>query len=184
MRCAPFFVLVLAASLNAQPQEPVLPPGGDMSPAEIQKLFDGYVIGQAKQVLQLSDQQFAQFVPRLITLQETRRRAQQERVRLINELQRLTRQMNARGAAGPGPADEAALKDRLSALQELESRSAAEMRKAYNGVDEVLSIPQQARFRVFEEGIERKKLDLLLRARQQNRSNPNRQPPKGPPPVQ
>jgi hypothetical protein len=40
-------------------------------------------------------------------------------------------------------------------------------------------VRQQARFRVFEEQIERKKLDLLLRARQQN---PNRATPKRPPP--
>ena len=148
MRYVALFVFVLAAHLGAQ--EPVLPPGGpDMSPAEIQKLFDGYMIGQAQQALGLSEQQFGQFVPRLITLQETRRRNQQERFRLINELQRLTRQMNARGAGGA--VDEGPLKERLSALQELEARSAAEMRKAYNGVDEVLNIPQQARFRVFEE---------------------------------
>jgi len=33
-------------------------------------------------------------------------------------------------------------------------------------------VRQQARFRVFEEQIERKKLDLLLRARQQNQNRP------------
>ena len=51
------------------------------------------------------------------------------------------------------------------------------MRKAYNTLDEVLDVRQQARFRVFEEQIERKKLELLLRARQ----NPNRPNPKRPP---
>ena len=44
------------------------------------------------------------------------------------------------------------------------------MRKAYNALDEVLDVRQQARFRVFEEQIERRKIELLMRARQQNRS--------------
>ena len=58
------------------------------------------------------------------------------------------------------------LKERLSALQELESRSAAELRSAYNQIDEVLDPRQQARFRVLEEQLERRKLELLMRARQ------------------
>jgi hypothetical protein len=33
-------------------------------------------------------------------------------------------------------------------------------------VDEVLDVRQQARFRMFEDMIERRKLDLLMRARQ------------------
>ena len=72
-----------------------------------------------------------------------------------------------------------------TALQELESRTAAEMRKAYNALDEVLDVRQQARFRVFEEQIERRKIELLMRARQQNRQNqqgPNAKPPIRRPP--
>jgi Spy/CpxP family protein refolding chaperone len=180
---------VLASAISVAAQEPVgRPPqrGPEMTPAEIQKVFDGYLLIQAQESLGLTDQQFAQFVPRLRTLQDTRRRHQQERVRLLNELQRLTRP--AAGSlprVGPGAdtADEALLKDRLSRLAELDAHFAADMRKAYNALDEVLGIRQQARFRVFEEQIERKKLDLLLRARQKpNRpQNPNRPLQKRPP---
>jgi len=85
--------------------------------------------------------------------------------------------------------EESEIKARLSSLQELESRTAAEMRKAYNALDEVLDVRQQGRFRVFEEQIERRKIELLMRARQQNRQNnarPNQAPPKrpNPPPSQ
>ena len=63
-------------------------------------------------------------------------------------------------------------------LQEIESRTAAEVRKAYTALDEVLDVRQQARFRVFEEQVERRKIELLMRARQQNRpQQPRRQPP-------
>ncbi len=149
---------------------------GDMTPGEIQKLFDAYLVMEAQQALQLSDQQYPQFLSRLRTLQDTRRRNQQERNQLMNQLQRLTNpRAQVRG-------DEAMIKERLTALQELESRNAAEMRKAYNALDEVLDVRQQARFRVFEEQIERRKIELLMRARQQNRLN-NQQGPNANPPA-
>ena len=180
----------VAQEFQTQPQKP--PPqggplpgldNGDMTPGEIQKLFDAYLVMEAQQALQLSDQQYPQFLTRLRTLQDTRRRTQQERNQLMGQLQRLTNPRLAK------PVDESEIKARLSSLQELESRTAAEMRKAYNALDEVLDVRQQGRFRVFEEQIERRKIELLMRARQQNRQNnarPNQAPPKrpNPPPPQ
>jgi len=155
----------------------------DMTPAEIQKLFDAYLVMEAQQALTLSDEQYPQFLTRLRALQETRRRNQQERFRLMGELQRLSTPRQA------ARTDDAMLKDRLAALQELETRSAAELRKAYTSLDEVLDLRQQARFRIFEEQIERRKIELLMRARQPNRPNqqlqpgsPNRRPNPPPPP--
>ena len=183
--------LIVGAPVAAQDQAPQQNPppqqqqgggplrgldNGDMTPGEIQKLFDAYLVMEAQQALQLSDQQYPQFLSRLRTLQETRRKNQQERNQLMNQLQRLTNpRAQVRG-------DEAMIKERLTGLQELESRNNAEMRKAYNALDEVLDIRQQARFRVFEEQIERRKIELLMRARQQNRLN-NQQGPNSNPPV-
>jgi len=174
-----------AQDFQAQPQGPRQPLRGldndDMSPAEIQKLFDAYLVMEAQQALELTDDQYAPFLTRLRGLQETRRRNQQERFRLMGELQRLS-------APRRKVVEDAALKERLAALQELESRTAAELRKAYTSVDEVLDLRQQARFRIFEEQIERRKLALLMRARQQNRPNqqlPGQQPPvRRPPPLE
>ena len=172
------------AGQNPPPQGGGPLPGldnGDMTPAEIQKLFDAYLVMEAQQALQLNDQQYPQFLIRLRTLQDTRRRNQQQRNQLMGQLQRLT---NPRAAAR---GDEAMIKERLTALQELESQNAAEMRKAYNALDEVLDVRQQARFRVFEEQIERRKIELLMRARQQNRLNqqgPNAKQPARRPPGQ
>ena len=167
------------ATQDLQPQQP--PPqgggggplpglgGGDMSPAEIQKLFDAYLVMEAQQALGLTDQQYPQFLARLRTLQDTRRRNQQQRMQLMNQLQRLT---NPRAAER---GDEAAIKERLAALQDL--GNAVEMRKAYAALDEVLDVRQQARFRVLEEQIERRKIELLMRARQQNRQLKKQPPP-------
>jgi len=112
---------------------------------------------QAQDALQLDDAQFGQFLPKLKALQDTRRRNEQARNRLVAELGRLT--------APSAPADEAAVRDRLRELQELEGRAAADLRRAYDTVDQQLDVRRQARFRVFEQSMERRKLQLMLRAR-------------------
>jgi DNA repair ATPase RecN len=172
-----------AAAMAQAPVPEAMAQAGDMTPAEIQKLFDAYLVMEAQQALQLSDQQYPQFVTRLRTLQDTRRRTQQERNQLMGQLQRLT---NPRR---PKSVEDSEIKARLASLQELESRTAAELRKAYNALDEVLDVRQQGRFRVLEEQLERRKIELLMRARQQNRLNnarPKPAPPKRPnqPPSQ
>ena len=125
--------------------------------AELQRLFDAYTVMQAQDALQLDDALFGQFLPKLKALQDTRRRNEQARNRLVAELGRLT--------APSAPADEAAVRDRLRELQELEGRAAADLRRAYDTVDQQLDVRRQARFRVFEQSMERRKLQLMLRAR-------------------
>jgi hypothetical protein len=153
---------------SAAPQTPDLAvPGarggrvaGTLSPGEVVAMLDAYAVVQAQEALQLNDAQYAPFVARLKKVQDTRRKHQQAHNQIIQELRRLA------GAQASAPFDETAIRDRLNALRELNDRSALELRKAYDGVDEVLDLPQQARFRIFEEMIERRKLDLLMRARQ------------------
>jgi Spy/CpxP family protein refolding chaperone len=134
--------------------------GGALSPGEVVAMLDAYAVVQAQEALQLSDSQYAPFVTRLKKLQETRRRNQQTHNQIVQELRRLA------GPQAAPPFDEAAIRDRLRALRDLDDRSALELRKAYDAVDEVLDVRQQARFRMFEDMIERRKLDLLMRARQ------------------
>jgi len=168
-----FAAVADAVAAQAPPQE-LSGQSVDVRPGQVQQLFDAMLVMQAQEELSLSEPQYAQFLTRLRVLQETRRRHQRERNRLIGELQRLT---NPRLVRPNVPENE--IKERLSALQDLETRAAAELRRAYSGIDEVLDVRQQARFRVFEEQIERRKLELISRARQ---ANPNRQnPPRKPP---
>jgi hypothetical protein len=168
-------VVVVAAAEAAAAQDPPNPLAGDgMTPGQVQQLFDAMLVMQAQEALTLNETQHAQFLTRLRALQEVRRRAARERLRLIGELQRLTNARNPR----PNVRD-ADLKPRLAALQELESRQAGELRRAYDAIDEILDTFQQARFRVLEEQIERRKLELVGRARQ---NNPNRPPAARRPP--
>jgi hypothetical protein len=137
-----------------------LPEDGSVSTAELVNMLDTYAIVQAQRELTLTDTQYAQFVTRLKRLQETRRRNQRTRNQLLQELRKLS------GPQAPTPVDEGALRERLRTLREHDDRSAAELRKAYDSLDEVLDVRQQARFRIFEETIERRKLDLVVRARE------------------
>ena len=127
------------------------------SAADVQQMFDALTLMQAEQTLQLSEPQFPGFVSKLRALQQQRRRYQQERRQMIQQLARLTAQ-----AATP---DDAQVSERLRALADLDQRAEADLRAAYAAIDQVLSVRQQARFRVLEEQVERRKFDLLARAR-------------------
>jgi len=175
-------MLALLAAAASAAQDPQTPPAGAgararaesrqgqargsqqadrLEIAELQRLFDAYTVMQAQEALQLDDAQFGQFVPKLKALQDTRRRNDVSRSQLVAELGRMT----APGTAG---FDEAAVKERMRALQELEARAAAELRRAYDAIDQQLDVRRQARFRVFEQNMERRKLQLMLRARRGN----------------
>ena len=133
--------------------------GDGLGPAQVLNMLDAWAIVQAQDALQLGDDQYPQFVARLKRLQQTRRRNLQGRLAILQDLRRLS--------AGPGDkVDENALRERLKALTDHDVASAAEMRKAYDELDQVLSTKQQARFRLFEEVLERRKIDLLKRAQQ------------------
>jgi len=131
-----------------------------VTPNEIQRMFDAYALVQAQDQLHLNDDQYARFLVRFKSLQEVRRRALQEHTRLIGELRRLLMQ---------GQPDETQLKERMQELQEVDSRAVADVKKAYDGLDQVLDVKQQAHLRVFEEQMERRKIELITRARQANR---------------
>lgn len=130
-----------------------------LTPADVADMLDAYALVQAENHLQLREGQFADFVTRLKTVQQTRRRNLQARNRLLRDLQMLV---------GPqrGEADEGSVREKLKALREHDERAAAELRRVYDSLDEILDARQQARFRLFEDVLERRKLDLLMRARQ------------------
>jgi hypothetical protein len=157
-------VLVLVGGMaHAQPAAQDAPPA--LAPGEVQRLLDGYELVQAQDFLALSDTEFVAFLPKLRALQEARRRNEQERLRLLAELRKMTNPQT-------GQVPENDLRDRVRTLRELETRAVAEIQHAIDGVDQTLDARQQARFRIFEQQIEQRKLQLLMRARQiqQNRA--------------
>ena len=109
-------------------QAPV-PPGlaadPGVTPAEIQRMFDAYALVQAQDQLQLSDEQYARFLVRFKALQDIRRRSLQEHTRLVADLRRLL--------ARQGQPDEAQLKDRMQALQDVDSRASRRRQEGLRG---------------------------------------------------
>lgn len=131
-----------------------------VSPGEIQRLFDAYVVMQAQDQLQLTDEQYPKFLARVKVLQSARQRGLVDRGRIIQDLRRLS---------DANPIDETQAKNQLKALADVDARTANEIRDALNGIDQVLDLRQQVKFRIFEEQMERRKVELLMRARQANR---------------
>ena len=128
--------------------------------AELLGMLDTYAIVRAQDALQIKDTQYGQFATRLRQLQQARRRNQQARHRLVQQLRRLA------GQQARSSPDERSIREVLKALRDHDERSASEIRQAYDALDEVLDLRQRARFRIFEENMERRKLDLLVRARE------------------
>ena len=153
------------SALPPAPAPDAQTPNGDqpITAAQIQRWFEAFTVLQAQDRLQLSDDQYGKFVTRLKALQETRRTHQQAHQRILNDLRKLTNPQT-------GSNDEATITERLKALRDEDDTAAADLRKAYAGVDETLDLRQQARFRIFEDQMEQQKLELLMRARQNARA--------------
>lgn len=154
-----------------QPAQRPVPPAGraEAEPTDalpdpvLANMLDTYAIVEAQKALTIADERYGTFAARLKKLQDIRRSNQRQRYQMVRELARMA------GPRAAVQADEAAIRAQLTALREHDERAAVELRQAYDALDEVLDTRQQARFRMFEEQIERRKLDLLVRARERAR---------------
>lgn len=134
-----------------------MPPEG-LTPRQVQAEFDKYAIDQAQDALQLSDEQYPQFVRHFGTLQQVRRQTRAQRLRLLNQITQLLRTRPS--------VDDGRIAAATRAIDEHERSALAEVQRAYAAVDEVLTPRQRARFRVLEDRLEQRKLDMLFRAGQ------------------
>ena len=62
--------------------------------------------------------------------------------------------------------DEAAVTAKLKELEDFTTESSRQLQDAYTAIDRVLDLRQRARFRIFDADMERRKLNLIARARQ------------------
>lgn len=133
-----------------------LPPAGpNMTPQQLQAHIDAYALVQAERELQLTNEQYPNFVGRLRRLQEIRRRHLMERRKLMQEIRGLL--------AGDAAGRDERITERLRALQDAADTTAADLRKAYQDMDAVLTPWQRGRFRLFEDELERRKIELLAK---------------------
>ncbi len=157
-----------APDQGANAQGANAPDPDSISVAELTAALDAYALVQAQQQLQIGDDKYTVFAARLKRLQNARRANQRVRMRLVQDLRKLV------GPRANPPGDDATIKAALTALRDHDERAAAELRQAYDALDQVLDVWQQARFRLFEELIEQRKLELLVRAQ---RARQGRKPP-------
>lgn len=162
-------VCVAAASAGVRAQAGAPPkadqarppkPADQISPADIQAMFDAMTVMDAERFLTLTSEQFPPFVQRLKKLQEARGLQTRRRNRAMNELRALANPQNGTG-------DDAAIDGKLKELAAIDQDGRAAVAAALDAVDQLLSPRQRARFRLLEDNIERKKLDFLTRVRQQ-----------------
>ena len=119
----------------------------------MQRLLDAWALVQAREHLQITDEQYPGFVARLTKLHNTRRRIAMERRQLLGELRMLLNQSPA--------AKDDVLTTKVRALDELTKRGTDEAHQATLEIDGVLTPWQRGRYRMFEELVERKKIEML-----------------------
>jgi Spy/CpxP family protein refolding chaperone len=129
-----------------------------MTVQQVEEYFDQVMLHQARTNLTLTDDQFLRFGAGLRRLQVARRQQQRQRLAMVRDLNHL---LNST------PFDESAVTSKLKELDDFSAQATDEIRTAYENIDRVLTLRQRARFRIFEEMMERRKLDLVSRARQQ-----------------
>jgi hypothetical protein len=163
--CAVAFAVSVDSGLHARArgQQPPVASGpanpnqaNPISLAELNRLFDAYAVVQAQDFLKLSDEQYPDFVARLKGLQDARRRHFVNHNRIIADMNRMLKQPDDQ-------IDEKTLRATYEALDREDDTAQAEIKKAFDNVIALLDVKQRARFRVFEENLERRKLDLLSR---------------------
>jgi len=137
-----------------------------MGPNQVDQWFDAYLIFQAQPFLNLTDEQWLLFGQRLKNLQATRRRVQLQRRSALAAMRQMTQVQ--------GTLDEAAVTEKIRAYDGLAAAAEPEVRQAYLEIDKVLNPRQRIRFRMFEEQMEQRKIDLIAQARknQPGRGNP------------
>ena len=124
---------------------------------QVQQVWNTFVLQHSRAALQVTDAQWPMFFAKLTDLQNLRDRRQAQRRRMINELNRLA------PPANEGTADDATLDGRVKQLQAFEAQAAEQELQIRADIDAMLTPFQRARFRVFEENMERQYLEMLAK---------------------
>ncbi len=135
------------------------PPGGQISPMDVQAMFEALTLMEAERFVMLTPEQYPVFVQRLKRLQEARRVQIRGHNRALGELRQLANPQTGRG-------DDATIDSKLKELDSIDTESRAAIAKAMEGIDQLLSPRQRARFRLLEDNMEKKKIDFLTKVRQ------------------
>ena len=136
-----------------RPDAPV--PAQQNRPAAIEEMVDRFYENQIRQKLELTDEQFRQVRPMLRLALRERREITVRRARMINRLRQVI----------DGSASEDDLRQRLEDLDSSNGETQASQERFLRSMDQILSLQQRAKLRVFEATIEQQVRNMLNRAR-------------------
>lgn len=122
-------------------------------------MLDAFVVSKAQNALQLSNEQFIVFLPKLLALQNLQRQHRNQRNKLLADIRGWI------GPKAPAEVDDATIGAASKALDDLEAQMYQDEQRALAAIDGVLTVRQRAHFRIFQEMMERQKIDLLVQAR-------------------
>jgi hypothetical protein len=139
------------------PQRPM--PADPAHMQTVQEIFDALELSEADKFLQLNEEQYSAFVLRLRRYQDMRRQQFRQRLRLVAALRQVTNQQP--------PVEDALLEAPTRQLDDFDRQAAIDLLTARGKLDEVLNLRQRARLRLFQEVMERRKLEIVARVMRQ-----------------
>jgi hypothetical protein len=134
-----------------------------MTPQQVQQYYDSVVLLQAKQKLQLSEDQFLRFGARFKTLQMIQRQYQRRRMMALRDLSLMLTNTSS---------DDATVATKVKEIDDMAVENDHQVADARAAIDSVLSVRQRAQFRVFSAQVENRSLSLIAQARQANKAAP------------
>jgi hypothetical protein len=145
-----------AGRAGRNPGAAQVPPANvNQAEIQVQEVWNATVLKQSRPALQLTDQQWPAFFAKMADLQDLRDRHLTGRRKLIGEMNRLA------PPNGDVTADDATLLAKVREFDDFELQYAQRETQVLAAVDAVLTPFQRARFRVFEENMEKRKVQML-----------------------
>jgi hypothetical protein len=105
------------------------------------RMLEAIRVIRMTEVLKLTEEQVAKFLPRLKQIEERQRQLRQERSRIIKQLAEILDKQERQKE----------IKPKLDELDKLDREEMQKTRQMLRGLDSLLSVEQQARWRVFNE---------------------------------
>jgi hypothetical protein len=126
----------------------------------VMALLDGFEINQADKVVGVSSDEFPAFIKQLRAIQDLRTKHQSQRNALVNQLRVAVNGNPQRNLAA---GDDAAVDAATKKLDDFDRTAVQEMQAAFGAMDQILSVRERGRFRLFEERLEQQKLEIIMR---------------------
>lgn len=124
---------------------------------EVRGMMEAYIISKLQDALDLTDEQYGRMVVAQKKLTDTRREYRQNRMRVLQQMRRALQREEA---------GEDELNPLLRELETLRDEFAADEKKRYEAIDQILDVRQRARYRILEVELQRRLQEMMRQVRQ------------------